>query len=230
MNEMKETNIRGSEELKNTDEFSNTTVLETLTDGDENIVIPETVPEKKEKSAVREIIDFFRDLAVCMISVFLITHFVLRPVQVKGSSMYPTLQDSALGFSNVLGYKLNSISRFDVVIIYLEEKDEYLVKRCIGLPGETISYKNGQLYVDGVAVEEDFLDEDYVNEFENTYGTSFTSDVQEITLGEDEYYCLGDNRPHSTDSRYYGPFTSEQITSKSVYVVWPLSQFGGKAW
>lgn len=174
----------------------------------------------------KEFLDFLKDVLICMAVVFLLVQFIVRPIQVKGSSMYPTLHDGSLGFSNILGFRLSGIERFDIVIVYLDEKDEYLVKRVIGLPGETVSYSGGQLYINGEAVAEDFLDEDYVA----SYNGYFMSDVDEITLGEDEYYCLGDNRPHSSDSRTYGPFQKSDILSKGVFIFLPFSDFGVETW
>lgn len=219
-------------------DFSETTILERLTDlqpdetGQQNLP-PKKEPEKKptqseepSSSAAHEVFSFIRDLAVCILAVFLLTTFVVRPVQVKGNSMYPELNDKAIGFSNVVGYNVSGIKRFDIVIIYVAEKDEYLVKRVIGLPGETVSYQNGLLYINGENVKEDFLDEDYVS----TYNGTFMADVAPITLGADEYYCLGDNRPHSSDSRYYGPFKKENIKSKGIFIFWPFNQFGVETW
>lgn len=212
--------------------FSETQVIERLTDPD-----PVQEPVKKDEedqesdnqskaSAGGEVLSFVRDLIVCMAIVLVITNFVVRPVQVKGSSMYPTLNDSARGFSNVLGYRISGLKRFDIAIIYLPEKDEYLVKRVIGLPGETVSYSNGQLYINGDPVAEPFLNEKY----EESYGSAFMEDVAPVKLGKDEYYCLGDNRPHSSDSRYYGPFKKENIISKGIFIMWPLNQFGVESW
>ena len=95
-------------------------------------------------------------------------------------------------------------------------KKKLLIKRVIGLPGETVSYKDGQLYINGKAMDEPFLNQDYVNTYED--GT-FMSDVDPITLGDDEYFCLGDNRPHSSDSRYYGPFKKDDIIDPAVGLV-----------
>lgn len=177
-------------------------------------------------SATSEVFSFIKDLIICIITVFLITNYVVRPVQVEGNSMYPTLHDKSIGVSNTLGYHISDIERFDVVIIYVPEKNEYLVKRVIGLPGETVSYSNGQLYINGERKDEPFLNQAYVEE----YGAAWMSDVSEITLGEDEYYCLGDNRPHSSDSRYYGPFKKENIRSKGIFILWPLDVFGPQTW
>ncbi len=183
---------------------------------------------KKNKSAGfwADIWDFIRTLLISMLVVFLVAHYIVRPIRVSGNSMYPTLESNALGISNAIGYRISGVDRFDIVIIYLSDKNEYLVKRVVGLPGETISYTDGQLYVNGEAVEEDFLDETYMS----TFGDDFMNDIEEITLGEDEYYCLGDNRPNSRDSRYYGAFTSDQIIAKGVVIIYPFDEIGVETW
>lgn len=222
--------------MENKDEnkvLSETQVFERLTNPEMETKqpkkeVPERKPEKPEKehSATDEVFSFIKDLVICMVAVFLLTNYVVRPVQVKGNSMYPTLNDGALGVSNTLGFHTSEIKRFDIVIIYVPEKNEYLVKRVIGLPNETVSYSNGQLYINGEAVEETFLSQEYVE----SYGSGWMPDITEVTLGDDEYYCLGDNRPHSSDSRYYGPFKKENIKSKGIFIAWPLSEFGAQTW
>lgn len=170
-----------------------------------------------------EVIDFIKMLLVSFVSVYLITTFVAKPVKVSGDSMYPQIKDHQIGFSLVFGK--NHIERFDVVVVYVEETDKHLVKRVIGLPYETIRYTDSKLYVNDVLVEEDFLDQDYVLSQSN--GMDFTSDF-EITLKADEYFLLGDNRPYSRDSRYYGPFTSDEIVSKGILVLYPFNECGVK--
>ena len=206
-----------------------TGVLETLTvndaEKDEKHQAPEE-DEEEETNPVKEILLFLRDLAICMAIVYAAVEFLIRPIQVEGSSMYPTLHENDLGVSNLLGYRMNSIDRFDIAIIYLESGDKYLVKRVIGLPGETVSYLDGQLYVDGVPVDEPFLENEYAEAFEGR----FMEDVAPVTLAEDEYYCLGDNRPRSSDSRFYGPFKKDMIISKGAFILWPLSDFGVRTW
>ena len=96
----------------------------------------------------------------------------------------------------------------------------------VGLPGETISYTDGVLYVDGAPVNETFFDEAYVS----TYGADFMRDIEPVTLKEDEYYCLGDNRPHSSDSRVYGPFKEDVIVAKGALILFPLAEFGVRTW
>ena len=219
----------GLEKIEDTQMISETRVMERMTD-------VETIPSpKKEKSdeekaddssPLKEVILFLRDLAICMAIVLIVTTYVIRPIQVKGSSMYPTLENGEIGASNLIGYKMGEINRFDIVIIYLEDKDEYIVKRVIGLPNDTVSYLAGELYINGEVMDEPFLNQEYID----SLGEVFMQDMDEVALGDDEYFCLGDNRPHSTDSRYYGPFTKDMIMSKGVFILFPFNRFGVYTW
>ena len=185
----------------------------------------------KSPSFQEEAWDFLKTLLICMVVVFTLSNYVIRPIRVDGSSMYPTLQDGNVGFSNLIGRKMNGVKRFDIVIIYIPEKDEYLVKRVIGLPNETVTFDHDTLSINGEVVDQDFLNTTYEKGFLDGFTKdSSNQDTFEIKLHDDEYYCLGDNRPDSLDSRYYGPFKGEQLTSKGVLVIWPFKEFGVKTW
>ncbi|MCR5794404.1 MAG: signal peptidase I [Solobacterium sp.] len=181
--------------------------------------------EKENVNIKNEIISFLKEIVICFLLVFLMKTFILMPVQVRGESMLPTLKDKELAFSNLIGYRVSGLERFDIAIIRIEEKDEYIVKRVIGLPGETLSYKNEQLYINGEPVAETFFNEEYRSQFDE-----FTEDIGPVTLGEDEYFCLGDNRVNSSDSRVYGPFKKEKIASKGLFAIWPFSEMGVHTW
>ena len=170
-----------------------------------------------------ELIDLAKTMVFSLVVVYGITTFVAKPVKVNGDSMYPQVKNEQVGFSMVFGK--NQIERFDIVVVYIEETNKYLVKRVIGLPGETVSYKDSQLYVNGVAIEEDFLDDEYV--LSQSSSMNFTGDL-ETALGSDEYFLLGDNRPYSKDSRSYGAFEKEDIISKGLFVLYPFNEFGVK--
>ncbi len=177
--------------------------------------------QEKNRTILKEIRSTVVTFIVTFAAVFLFVHFIAAPVQVIGSSMYPGLQDGDFGFADIIGRKMNGIERGDIVIINREE-DKYLVKRAIGLPGDTVSCENGVVLVNGEEIAEDWLDADY----RASYGDSFNEDFPAVTLGEDEYFVMGDNRVNSRDSRVYGAFTAEQIYAKGVFVVYPLSHFG----
>ena len=173
-----------------------------------------------------DIKDMIVTVVTTMIVCLIITRFFFMPVRVKGTSMYPTLYNGSIGFSSIISRRVSGIERFDIVIIYVEEKDENLVKRVIGMPGETISYNKGTLYIDGDPIDEYFLDDEYVKQqVELSYHDYFTDDFT-YTLADDEYYCLGDNRLVSSDSRFYGPFNSKDIISKDIFIIYPFEKFG----
>ncbi len=129
---------------------------------------------------------------------------VLGVNKVVGTSMMPTLEDGQLTFASSIG----DFGRGDIVDIQLDD-ETLLVKRIIGLPGETIEHKDGHMYIDGTLYEEDYLAPE-----NNVYSSQ---EEWTITLGDDEYFCMGDNRDDSRDSRYYGPFSRKQLIQE-VYI------------
>lgn len=158
---------------------------------------------KKHKSKF----NFVYMIIICLVVAKLITSFVFLSVMVDGNSMNPTLVNGDKGITDGLFYKMFGVDRFDVVIVEHKNFDEKLVKRVIGLPGENIKYEKGVLYVNGEKVEESFISEDIRKQTVTRYG----NDTFEISLGEDEYYVLGDNRGNSTDSRYFGAIKKSNI-------------------
>ncbi len=170
----------------------------------------------KTKALINNVIDFAITFAITMTAALALTTFVIKPVCIKGSSMFPTLTPDSLGFSSIIDRKTKGIERFDIVIIKQDEAEKMIVKRVIGLPGETIEYRNGDLYINGKHVDETFMDKGYAE----LNGKAFKIDVAPITLKQNEYYCLGDNRGVSRDSRVFGPVTDDQIIAKNVFTIW----------
>ena len=148
---------------------------------------------------------------ICLVVAKLITSFVFLSVMVDGSSMYPTLKNGEKAITDGLFFKMGDIERFDIVIIEEKGFEDKLVKRVIGLPGETIEYIDSVLYVNGKETKESFLKDGVKTEM--TYNKNF-----KVTLGKGEYYVLGDNRSNSTDSRYFGPIKKSQIKGVGMMV------------
>lgn len=182
--------------------------------------------EQEKSSFKSEVIDFIKTFLICLVSIWVLTTFFFTPVRVDGDSMYPTLHDEDMGFSNVFSANFFDVERFDVVVVNAPEENskDHWVKRVIGLPNETIECIDDVIYIDGEPIEEPFLDEAYRQSQIDIYGY-FTYDFGPYTLGEDEYFVLGDNRTNSTDSRVVGPFTRDHITSKGVFVYFPFNHF-----
>lgn len=167
--------------------------------------------EKKEtvkKNYIKEFLPYFMIILV----VVLIKTFVVSPIRVNGASMDPTLNDKDIMLLDEISYRFSDSERFDIVVV--KEEDEYLIKRVIGLPGETVEYKNDKLYIDGKYVKEDF-------KHKETFDFS-------TTLGKDEYFIMGDNRTNSTDSRVFGPISRDKIMGKTSLTILPISRFGNK--
>ena len=161
----------------------------------------------------------------------LIVVFVLQRDNVYGPSMMPTLNSGDVVFTQKISTYFSSYSRGDIVILNGQgmegyTKTEYLVKRVIGLPGETVKIEDGNVYIkpaDGT----DFylLEESYLPAGTKTtmmdYGLA--KGYNEVVLGPDEYFCLGDNRPVSNDSRNLGPFTKDRIVAVAFLRIFPVS-------
>jgi len=165
--------------------------------------------ENKDKK-VKSIISWSITIIVCLIVAKLFTTFVVRSVEVDGYSMSTTLSDGDKALTDALFYKMSGLDRFDIVIVKRKNgmlKGEEIVKRVIALPGETIEYKNGVLYINDEVVEEDFIDEDV---------KELTGTISKRTLKEDEYFIMGDNRAHSTDSRTFGVIYKKEIKGRGL--------------
>lgn len=184
--------------------------------------------EKKKRrklTLLGEVVDTLITFGITFIVMYVVVTYLFTPVRVLGNSMFPELHDGDFGFANTVGRNVFGVDHGDVVIVYLEDRNTYLIKRIIGLPGDTVRMEDHTLYVNDIAVEEDYLDEAYIAECGED---EFFADIEEIRLGDNEYYVLGDNRVNSRDSRVYGPFSKDQIRAKDVFVIWPLSHAGLK--
>lgn len=159
-------------------------------------------------------------VAVVALSWFLIT-FVAQRTDVNGSSMYPTLEDGDQLITDKLTYHFRDPERFDIVIFpYQHAANTYFIKRVIGLPGETVRIdEQGNIYINGEVLEENYGYEPI------TYAGLA---AEEITLGEDEYFVLGDNRTVSEDSRYpdVGNIKRSDIIGRAFVRIYPFSKFG----
>lgn len=178
--------------------------------------------DKKMKSLLTFVLEMF----VMAAATFAIFTYVVKPIHIQGSSMKPTVYNNDLAVVNVLGLKMNGVQRFDVVIVNSNRISDHLIKRVIGLPGETVEYKDDVLYIDGQRVDEPFLDQDFMSQsIAEAHTTNFTYDFS-YTLQDDEYFVMGDNRLHSEDSRGLGPFHIDEFLGKNGFTIFPFNHFG----
>ena len=196
--------------------------------------------EDDERTLLEDILGFIKVFVVSAIVILLFVNFVAHPVRVDGRSMYPTLKDGEFGFTNVGGVLLNVVKRGDIVVVTMEEKGQktHWVKRVIGMPGDTISCVNDIVFINGKVLDEtQYIDPDYRQSCVDQFGyfnkvpnadNTDVQDFEEVKLGDDEYYVMGDNRPYSKDSRYVGPVKKSQLFAKKMLVLLPISDIGVK--
>lgn len=158
---------------------------------------------------LKEIIPYI----IIIVVVVLIRSFIITPVQVDGASMYPTLDNNEI---LILKKYDKSYERFDIIVF--NYNDSKLVKRIIGLPGETISYKNNELYINDEKIDDVDL--------EVITGDFDLSDLGYTVIPEDYYFVLGDNRNNSVDSRRIGLVSGDDILGTTSFSIFPFNKFG----
>ena len=176
--------------------------------------------KEKSRGIVGEILSFLLYVADVVGITFLIIHYVGQRTYVSGSSMENTLSDGDNLIVDKITYRFSDPKRYDIIVFpYQYEDNTYFIKRIIGLPGETVQIVDGTIYING-----EVLDESYGREVMKNSGMA----ADPITLGEDEYFVLGDNRNDSTDSRdpSVGKIKRNQIIGRAWVRIWPLSKIG----
>lgn len=175
---------------------------------------------KQMKSILKELAGWIVYILIIVGLAYLIITFVGQRTQVSGSSMETTLSDGDQLIVDKISYRFRDPKRYDIVVFpYQYEENTYYIKRIIGLPGETVQIIDGYVYING-----NQLDEQYGNEVMKDAGMA----AEPITLGEDEYFVLGDNRNNSQDSRAenVGLIHREDLLGRAWIRIWPFSEFG----
>ena len=150
---------------------------------------------------------------IIVLVVILLRTFIITPVRVNGDSMNQTLKDGEILLLEKYDKKFK---RFDIVV--LKYNDEKLVKRIIGMPGESVQYRNNILYINGEKVSEEFLTEETYDFDLNVLGYD--------KIPENYYFVVGDNRSNSLDSRLIGLISKEDIEGKAIFRIFPFNKFG----
>lgn len=168
-------------------------------------------------TALKEILTF---IVLAIIIVVPIRVFVAQPFVVEGESMHPTFESADYLIVDQLSYRLGDPKRGDVVVFrYPNDPKVFYIKRIIGLPGETVHIDHGQTTITKADATTLTLDESYVVAEDATY-------TLDTTLGADEFFVMGDNRPRSSDSRIWGPLPREDIMGRAFLRLLPVNQVG----
>jgi signal peptidase I len=175
------------------------------------------VPKESAAHPLPVVAVWARDLLVSLaISAFIII-FLYQPVKVEGVSMMPGLEDQERIFVNKFVYRWEPIQRGDIIVFrYPRDTSKSYIKRVIGVAGDRVRIVNGQVYVNGEALDEDYVPSDYAD------GRSYP----ELVVPRNSYFVLGDHRTMSSDSREFGAVNDRYIYGKAVFGYWPMEKLG----
>ncbi len=166
-----------------------------------------------KKKILREFVGYLVVIVSAVAVSLTIRIFIFEPFIVPTPSMEPTLLSEDKVIVNKLSYKFGSVQRGDLVVFHSPvERQKDLVKRAVGLPGDSIKLtENGEVFINSILLEEEYiaLDANIV----------YSNETFELSSGE--YFVMGDNRNNSLDSRYFGPIRQENIFGKLVVIYWP---------
>lgn len=177
---------------------------------------------EKNNDAVKSTIRMISYVSAVIILALILNVFVGQKIRVSGESMENTLFDKESLILEKVTYRFHNPERYDIIVFrpYEKNQDTLYIKRVIGLPGETVQIKDGDIYIN-----DSKLEENYGKEKMDDPGIA----SEPILLKDEEYFVLGDNRNWSIDSRdsSVGVITEEQIVGRAVFRLWPLNQMGG---
>lgn len=157
---------------------------------------------------------------IFIVVILVIAVYVVGLQQIVGPSMTPTLRNGDIVILDKLSYRFSDIKRDDIVALYYADT-KFLVKRIVGLPGETVEFKDNKLYINGKYYEEKYLGDDVVTDDFSLKELNYT------TIPDDMYLVLGDNRGDSMDSRDsdVGLIPKKDIYGKVRFKIWPINEF-----
>ena len=168
---------------------------------------------------------FFLDILeviVFAVGIFFFVYLlIMRPHKIKGQSMHPNFPDSEYLLTEKVTYYLRNPQRGDVVVFTPPVSEDEFIKRVVALPGEKISLRGGRVYINGKLLEEPYLADTL-----RTDGGTFLTEGAEYEVPQGQYFVMGDNRPHSSDSRAWGPIVKKPISGRAWVVYWPLNSAG----
>jgi len=172
------------------------------------------------KSFLLGLFDLLKLLVIVVVVAFILRYFVMQPFVVEGQSMEPNFHDNELLIVEKVSYLLRSPQRGDVIVFRFPGSPNLnYIKRIVGIPGDNVSIHDGAVFVNGRQMQESYLDG------VETFAPSF-SRVEETALGSNEFFVLGDNRAHSSDSREWGVVPRLNIVGRAFLVILPVDDFG----
>ncbi|MBD3248330.1 signal peptidase I [Candidatus Falkowbacteria bacterium] len=171
------------------------------------------------------IFELIKVVVISLAIIIPVRYFLIQPFYVKGASMEPNFHDHEYLIIDEISYRFSEPERGDIVVFrYPKNPQEYFIKRVIGLPGETIEIKDGDVIIYNKQYREGaVLEESYLEQGTKTY-SGFIKDT--VVLEDDEYFVMGDNRNSSKDSRSFGPVNRSFVIGRVILRGWPFDKFG----
>lgn len=167
-------------------------------------------------------LDFLETIVVSLAIFAVVYIFLFQPHQVDGQSMVPNFQNGEYILTDKISYRIHAPNRGDVVVFHSPQDEKVdFIKRIIGIPGDIIQVKGGYAYLNGVKLEETYIN----NPGEVTPGKYSTENLV-IDVPPGQYFVMGDNRLHSSDSREWGLVTSNEIVGRAFFRYWPIPVAG----
>lgn len=192
---------------------------------------PEPTPPRSIQSQIRTSIEWVAVAIGALVVALLIKAFLLQAFYIPSASMEPTLHEDDRVLVNKLSYRLGDLERGDIVVFEKPEGvggdiDDF-IKRVIGLPGETVSFSGGSVFIDGSELSESYVDGAPTNSGAIINGcTNAPAVADTCVVPEGMVFVLGDNRESSQDSRYFGPIDDDAIVGRAFLKVWPIGDIG----
>lgn len=174
---------------------------------------------RKRSSGLRNAVEWVVVIGGALLVALLVKTFLVQAFYIPSESMLTTLEVGDRVLVNKVSYDLHDVNRGDIVVFEKPPGEggdiDDLIKRAIGLPGETIEGRDGHVLIDGEVLDEPYLDEGVV-----------TGDFGPVEVGEGQLFMMGDNRENSRDSRFFGPIAEELVVGRAFLRVWPPGALG----
>jgi signal peptidase I len=181
---------------------------------------------QKQRSQMRAIWEWVFVVVVAISAAMLIRVFLFQQYYIDGPSMQTTLMPEDRVLVNKMSYKLHDIHRGDVIVFDRVTNDvqhDDLIKRVLGLPGETLEIRSCIVYINGVQVDEPYLNPEQTSQVEPSARCGSHTDMAPVVVPEEMVFVMGDNRVQSFDSRDFGPIDTDKVRGRAFVVIWPAS-------
>lgn len=181
---------------------------------------------QKQRSPMSAIWEWVFVVVVAISAAMLIRVYLFQQYYIDGPSMQTTLMPEDRVLVNKMSYKLHDIHRGDVIVfdrVTNEVQHDDLIKRVLGLPGETLEIRSCIVYINGVQVDEPYLNPEQTSQVEPSARCGSHTDMAPVVVPEEMVFVMGDNRVQSFDSRDFGPIDSDKVRGRAFVVIWPAS-------